>query len=52
MEETIRVCADCFSEVHEHHAGDEGWSICSGCGNVEQETEEWTLEKFEKEGNQ
>lgn len=50
-DEIVRVCADCHSEIVEVYSGDEGWSVCNGCQNVEQEIEEWSLERFESEGN-
>lgn len=48
--ETIRVCTDCHAMVEEKFAGDEGLTVCTGCGNIEQGTEEWSSERFEEEG--
>lgn len=48
--ESVVVCSDCHFEVQELSLGDEGLSVCTGCCNIEQATELWTLEKFEKEG--
>lgn len=31
----VRVCNYCSGFVHEHHLGDEGWSICEDCGATE-----------------
>ena len=33
--ETFRACDECQEEVTEVFAGDEGVSVCSGCGVVE-----------------
>lgn len=48
--EIVRVCCDCHAEVSERFSGDEGWSVCTGCGNIEQGTEEWSVRRFEEEG--
>lgn len=45
--EYIRVCADCRFAVDEVHAGDEGWTVCSGCRNIEGPTIEITMEEYE-----
>jgi len=50
--EEVRVCCDCHAEVKEVFRGDEGWSVCGGCGNIEQATEEWSVRRFEEEGYQ
>lgn len=31
----VRICKWCNGFVHEHHSGDEGWSICEDCSAVE-----------------
>lgn len=50
--EMVRVCTDCHAAVEEKWAGDEGVTVCGGCGNVEQGVEEWTLAEFERDGYQ
>lgn len=42
-EEFEGICADCFAQTHQKSLGDEGWTVCSGCGNVEQKTYEITV---------
>lgn len=44
--EQVRICADCEGLIEYVGAGDEGWSVCRECRNVEQKTfciseEEW-----------
>lgn len=46
-QEYIRVCVDCSEAVNEVHAGDEGWTVCPGCGNIEGKTTEITLDEYE-----
>ena len=43
----ITVCADCGEPTEEKWSGDEGWTVCSGCGNVEGDTIEITLTEYE-----
>lgn len=47
-EDTIRVCNYCEGEVNEVFAGDEGLSVCSGCGAVEGGDTEITVSEYEK----
>lgn len=36
----IRCCGMCGDVVEERHSGDEGWTICDGCGTVEGPTKD------------
>lgn len=36
-DEVVPICAECLSEkIGEVSSGDEGWTVCSDCGSVEQ----------------
>ena len=48
--ETVTVCSDCYARVSEIGPSCDAISACSGCGNIEQDTEEWSQERFEEEG--
>ena len=45
--EPITVCADCGEQVSGISAGDEGWTYCEGCQQVEGRTLEITMEEYE-----
>ena len=45
----IEVCKDCGEEVEEiGFGGNDGVTSCTGCGNIEQATEEITLDEYER----
>lgn len=45
--EPVTVCADCGEQVSGISAGDEGWTYCEGCNQVEGRTVEITTEEYE-----
>ena len=51
-EETIEICVWCSEPVNEVFAGTEGWTVCTGCGAVEGDTKEITLEEYNKQINE
>jgi len=48
QDEEINVCLDCGFEVEERGFGNEGLSVCSGCGNIEGDSEYITIEEYER----
>jgi len=52
-ETMVRLCCDCHDIVEEISCGTEmceSWSVCQGCGNVEQDTYEVTEVEWEAMG--
>ena len=51
-EETIRICIECGEPTEERSAsvgsGWDGWTVCPGCRTIDPETEEITLEEYER----
>lgn len=45
--EPVTVCAECREEIEGRSAGDESWSWCEGCQQVEGDTLEITMEEYE-----
>lgn len=43
----MTVCSYCYEEIEYKSAGDESWSYCKGCNQVEGDTEEITTEEYE-----
>ncbi len=43
----MTVCADCYEEIDGKSAGDESWSWCEGCQQVEGDTLEIITEEYE-----
>lgn len=43
----ITVCADCYEQIETKSAGDESWSYCESCQQVEGNTLELTTEEYE-----
>lgn len=48
--ETVTVCTDCHGEVQQQGPICDTLSVCQACGNIEQGTEEWSLDRFDEEG--
>lgn len=43
----IEVCSHCKEQVRNLSAGDEGWTFCEGCHQIEGDTEYITSEEYE-----
>jgi hypothetical protein len=46
--EYIRVCGECHGPIVEEQCGDEGWSVCQYCGQVEGINYEVTAEEWDQ----
>jgi hypothetical protein len=49
--EMIRVCCACHGAIEVVSAGDESWDVCEGCGQIEGNTVEITLDEYEANSN-
>jgi len=41
------VCAECNGLTFEKSHGNEGWTVCQDCGQIEGSTKEMTIEEYE-----